>query len=224
MSALQIAVDIGGTFTDLVLEEGERRLTRKVLTTPTEPEKGVMDGLALLLAEADRKLSDASVFVHGTTLATNAILERKGAKTALIATEGFRDVLEIAYESRYDQYDISIEKPVSLAPRHLRLTVPERMDAQGNVRAPLNEAAMRALIPTLKELEVGAVAVSFLHAYANSAHELRVRALLLEAMPAERKAETPGGLLNGPVIGPTAGRDVVNNQAQVDDLLESLGF
>ncbi|MFY7959094.1 MAG: hydantoinase/oxoprolinase family protein [Elsteraceae bacterium] len=182
-AALQIAVDIGGTFTDLVLEEGERRLTRKVLTTPTEPEKGVMDGLALLLAEADRKLSDVAVFVHGTTLATNAILERKGAKTALIATEGFRDVLEIAYESRYDQYDISIEKPVSLTPRHLRLTVPERMDAQGNVRAPLDEAAVRALIPTLKDLEVSAVAVCFLHAYANSAHELRVRALLSEAMP-----------------------------------------
>lgn len=180
---LQIAVDIGGTFTDLVLEEGERRLTRKVLTTPTEPEKGVMDGLSLLLSEADRKLADVSVFVHGTTLATNAILERKGAKTALIATEGFRDVLEIAYESRYDQYDISIEKPISLAPRHLRLTVPERMDAQGNVRAPLDEAAVRALIPTLKELGVGAVAVSFLHAYANPTHEQRVRALLSEALP-----------------------------------------
>jgi N-methylhydantoinase A len=184
MSApLQIAVDIGGTFTDLVLEEGERRLTLKVLTTPTEPEAGVISGLSQLLSEANRNLSDVSVFVHGTTLATNAILERKGAKTALIATEGFRDVLEIAYESRYDQYDIAIEKPLSLTPRHLRLTVPERVDAQGAIRLPLNEAAVLALIPTLKELEVRAVAVSFLHAYANAAHEMRVRALLLQAMP-----------------------------------------
>ena len=180
---LQIAVDIGGTFTDLVLEDGDRRLTRKVLTTPTAPEKGVMDGLQLLLSESGRKLADVTMFVHGTTLATNAILERKGAKTALIATEGFRDVLEIAYESRYDQYDISIEKPVSLVPRHLRLTAPERIDAQGNVRRPLNEAAVAALVPGLKEAGVGAVGVSFLHAYANPAHELRVREILADAMP-----------------------------------------
>ena len=181
--SLQIAVDIGGTFTDLVLEDGSRRLTRKVLTTPTAPEEGVMTGLGLLLKESGRSLSDVSVFVHGTTLATNAILERKGAKTALIATDGFRDVLEIAYESRYDQYDISIEKPVSLVPRHLRLTVPERCDAQGGVRIPLDEQAVAALIPALKEAGVGAVAVSFMHAYANGDHERRVREILLAAMP-----------------------------------------
>ena len=182
-TVVQIAVDIGGTFTDLVLEDGSRRLTRKVLTTPTAPEQGVMIGLELLLKESGRVLSDVGVFVHGTTLATNAILERKGAKTALIATDGFRDVLEIAYESRYDQYDISIEKPVSLVPRHLRLTVPERCDAQGGVRVPLDERAVSALIPGLRDAGVNAVAVCFLHAYANGAHEMRTRELLLAAMP-----------------------------------------
>ncbi len=180
---LQIAVDIGGTFTDLVLEDGPRRLTRKVLTTPTAPEEGVMNGLALLLKESGKSLADVAVFVHGTTLATNAILERKGAKTALIGTAGFRDVLEIAYESRYDQYDISIEKPVSLVPRSLRMTAPERMDAQGGVRIPLVESAILDLVPMLKKAEIGAVAVAYLHSYANPAHELRTRELLLAAMP-----------------------------------------
>ncbi len=108
---LRIAVDIGGTFTDVVLEEGTRRLTRKLLTTPQRPEEAVLHGVRLILGDAGKGFGDIAVFVHGTTLATNAVIERRGARTALIATEGFRDVLDIANESRYDQYDLTIEKP-----------------------------------------------------------------------------------------------------------------
>jgi len=179
----RVAIDIGGTFTDLVIEDGPRILTRKVLTTPQAPEEAVMTGLAELLAEASVKHSDIDIIIHGTTLATNAILERKGTKTALVATDGFRDVIEIAYESRYDQYDVTIEKPVPLVPRHLRFTVPGRVDAQGQVRIPLDEAAVAALAPKLKQEKIGAVAIAFMHAYAHPAHEKRAREILAKALP-----------------------------------------
>src|SRR5215510_14496312 len=135
---VRMAVDIGGTFTDVVLDRGSERLTRKVLTTVPRPEEGVLEGARLVLGDARLHFSDIDVFVHGTTLATNAILERRGARTALIATDGFRDVLDIATESRYDQYDLTIEKPRPLVPRALRLTVPERVDVHGAVRLPLD--------------------------------------------------------------------------------------
>ena len=183
MTTRRVAIDIGGTFTDLVLEDGARIVTKKVLTTPRAPEEGVMAGLREILAQAGLRASDLDVLLHGTTLATNAILERKGARTALIATEGFRDVVEIAYESRYDQYDIGIEKPVPLVPRHLRFGVRERVDAAGGVRRALDEDAVRALIPEFRREGIGAVAVAFLHAYAHPAHEERVREILAEAMP-----------------------------------------
>jgi len=179
----RLAIDIGGTFTDLVLEDDMRVVTKKVLTTPRAPEEGVMTGLREILAEAGLRAADLDMLLHGTTLATNAILERKGAKTALITTQGFRDVVEIAYESRYDQYDIAIEKPEPLVPRHLRFTVPERVDAAGGVRLPLDEGAVHALVPSLQREAIGAVAVAFLHAYAHPAHEERVRAILSAALP-----------------------------------------
>jgi len=160
---VRLAVDIGGTFTDIVLDVGEARKTRKVLTTPQRPEQAVLDGMRLILADASAHISDIDVFIHGTTLATNAIIERRGAKTALIATEGFRDVLDIGTESRYDQYDLSIDKPKPLAPRNLRFTVPERIDAHGAVRLALDEAAVRALAPKLRALKVESVAIAFLH-------------------------------------------------------------
>jgi len=143
-SGVRLAADIGGTFTDIVLDRGAERLTRKVLTTAQRPEEGVLEGTRLVLADAGLHFSDIDVFVHGTTLATNAIIERRGARTALIATDGFRDVLDIATESRYDQYDLSIEKPKPLVPRALRFTVPERVDVHGKVRLALDEAAWRA--------------------------------------------------------------------------------
>jgi N-methylhydantoinase A len=180
---VRLAVDIGGTFTDIVLDVSERRRTRKVLTTPTHPEQAVLDGVRLILSDAKAHISDIDVFIHGTTLATNAIIERRGAKTALIATEGFRDVLDIGTESRYDQYDLSIDKPKPLVPRSLRFTVPERIDSHGAVRLPLDEAAVRALVPKLRAAHVQAVAFAFLHSYANPDHERRAGAILQAEMP-----------------------------------------
>ena len=180
---LRIAVDIGGTFTDVVLEEGGQRLTRKLLTTPQRPEEAVLDGVRLILGDAGRGFGDVAVFVHGTTLATNAVIERRGARTALIATEGFRDVLDIANESRYDQYDLTIEKPRSLVPRAMRFTVPERLDVHGKVRLALDEAAVRAVAARLAAEGTESVAVAFMHAYVNPAHELRTREILVSELP-----------------------------------------
>lgn len=182
MSA-RLAVDIGGTFTDLALEFGGRRVTAKVLTTPHAPEDGVMTGVHKILAEAGLAPGDVTILVHGTTLATNSVIERKGARTALITTEGFRDVLAMGNESRYDQYDLGIVLPEPLVPRHLRLTVPERMDNEGRVLRALDEAAVRALVPVLREEAVESVAVGFIHGFVNPAHEQRVRAILAEAVP-----------------------------------------
>ena len=119
----RLAVDIGGTFTDLALEWDGKRESVKVLTTPRAPEEGVLTGVEAILKLSGLKPGDLSLIIHGTTLATNAIIERRGARTALIATDGFRDTLDIATESRYDQYDLTIEKPQPLVPRSLRFTV-----------------------------------------------------------------------------------------------------
>jgi N-methylhydantoinase A len=177
---VRLAVDIGGTFTDIVLLAGAHRVVAKVLTTPREPEVAVIEGARSALAEARLAFSDIDLFVHGTTLATNAIIERKGARTALIATDGFRDVIEIADEGRFDQYDINIVKPRPLVPRELRFTVSERMDVHGAVRRPLDEAAVCAIARRLDELGIEAVAVALIHAYANPAHEVRIGEMLAE--------------------------------------------
>src|SRR5215475_9831279 len=180
---VRLAVDIGGTFTDIVLLAGEQRLVAKVLTTPREPEVAVIEGARSALSEASRAFSDIDLFVHGTTLATNAIIERKGARIALIATDGFRDVIEIGDEGRFDQYDINIVKPRPLVPRELRFTVPERMDVHGAVRRPLDEAAVAAIARRLGELGIEAVAVALIHAYANPVHEVRIAEILAQLCP-----------------------------------------
>jgi len=180
---VRMAVDIGGTFTDIILDRGHERLTRKVLTTPQQPEEGVLEGARLVLADARLHFPDVDVFVHGTTLATNAIIERRGARTALIATEGFRDVLDIATESRYDQYDLTIEKRPPLVPRSLRFTVPERVDVHGKVRLALDEDAVAACLAPLRDVGIETVAICFLHSYVNPAHEQRAAAILKDAMP-----------------------------------------
>jgi N-methylhydantoinase A len=179
----RLATDIGGTFTDIVLDHAGRRLTAKLLTTPRAPEQAVVEGTRQVLAEAGASFADIAVFVHGTTLATNAIIERKGACTALIATEGFRDVIEIADESRYDQYDVFIEKAAPLVPRRLRFTVPERMDVHGTVRLALDEARVREITARLLDNKIEAVAVALIHAYENPAHELRIGEILAEQCP-----------------------------------------
>ena len=179
----RLAVDIGGTFTDIVLLAGNGRHVAKVLTTPKAPELAVIEGTRGVLDAAGLSFRDVGVFVHGTTLATNAIIERKGARTALIATDGFRDVIEIADEGRFDQYDINIVKPAPLVPRELRFTVPERIDVHGAVRLALDEGAVREAAKRLAGLKIEAVAVALIHAYANPAHEERVGAILGEVCP-----------------------------------------
>src|SRR5262245_47813798 len=172
-SRIRLAVDIGGTFTDVVFETARGRHTKKVLTTAAAPEEGVMDGMLGVLAEAGLSVSAVGVIIHGTTLATNAIIERTGARTALIATEGFRDTLDIADEGRYDQYDVNIEKPRPLVPRARRFTVPERIDVEGQVRRPLDEEAVAALVPHLEAAAAESVAIALMHSYASPVHERR---------------------------------------------------
>lgn len=180
----RLAVDVGGTFTDVVVEWDGKRTTAKVLTTSHAPEEGVLEGIEAALEAAGLALSDIALLIHGTTLATNAIIERKGAVTALITTEGFRDVLDIAYETRYDQYDIFLDKVSPLVPRHLRFTVPERLSVHGSELKPLDEAAVETLLPKLDAEGVTSVAVGFLHAYVDDRHEQRVRDILAARRPA----------------------------------------
>jgi len=180
----RMAVDIGGTFTDIALEIGAKRISHKILTTPRAPEQGVMDGVAIVLRRAGLQPRQLDVFVHGTTLATNAIIERKGARTALVTTEGFRDALEMAYEHRFEQYDVMIDKPPPLVPRELRFGVPERIDARGRVLLPLDENAVRSLAGGLKRADIESLAIGLLHSYVDATHERRVRDIFAAAMPA----------------------------------------
>ena len=180
---VSLAADIGGTFTDVVAEVAGRRVSAKGLTTPGRPEEAVLEGAGRVLSDLGAGFGEVGAFVHGATLATNAIIERRGARTALIATEGFRDVVEIADEGRHDQYDLRVERPRPLVGREARLTVPERMDVAGAVLLPLDEEATRGAARRLAAEGFEAVAVAFLHAYANPAHEERAREILAEEAP-----------------------------------------
>ena len=182
-AATRLAVDIGGTFTDVALESPAGRFTTKVLTTQSAPETGVMTGIRVILDRSGVAPSAIDLIIHGTTLATNAIIERKGARTAFITTEGFRDVIAMGNESRYDQYDLNITLPEPLVPRHLRLPVAERLDNIGNVLTPLDEAGVRSLIPKLKHEQITSVAIGFLHGYVNGEHERKVRTILRKELP-----------------------------------------
>ena len=182
-SACRIGVDVGGTFTDVVLEHDDALTTAKVLTTPDAPDEAVLAGVDDVLARSGVDPGSVGLLIHGTTLATNAIIERKGALTALVTTEGFRDVLDIGYESRYDQYDIMIEKPPALVPRERRLVVPERVDVNGRVLKPLDEAAVAAVAGELAGLAVESIGIGFLHSYANPDHERRAREIIAGALP-----------------------------------------
>src|SRR5580693_1347742 len=145
----RLAVDIGGTFTDLVLALPDRTVSLKLLTTYDAPEQAVIDGARTILQQAGVAASSLDLVIHGTTLATNALIERKGARTALITTQGFRDSLEIAYEHRFEQYDLYMERPEPLVSRDLRLEAPERLAAAGALLLPLNEAELTDVIETL---------------------------------------------------------------------------
>ncbi len=182
-SGARLAIDIGGTFTDVALEAGGPPVTTKVLTTPAAPERGVLSGVHKVLEIAGVAPSAVRLVIHGTTLATNAIIERRGARTALIVTSGHRDALEMARENRFEQYDISIDRPEPLVPRRLRLPVTERVDRYGRVLVPLDEESVGALLPVLDEHGVESVAVGLIHGYANPDHERRVGAILTSERP-----------------------------------------
>jgi N-methylhydantoinase A len=181
----RIGVDIGGTFTDLVWVDEATGSVRvgKLLTTPKEPAQAVEQGIVTLLADANSTPASVRTVIHGTTLATNALIERKGAKVGLLTTAGFRDALEIGREGRYDMYDLLIDQPASLVPRHLRLEVTERILADGSVLTPLDEGSARAAIDRLLAAGVEAIAVCLLHAYRNPVHERSLIRLVTQMAP-----------------------------------------
>jgi N-methylhydantoinase A len=179
----RLAVDIGGTFTDLAVERDGRRWTAKVLTTQSAPEQGVLEGVRSVLAQAGIAPGDVALAIHGTTLATNAVIERKGARTALLTTEGFRDVLALGNESRYDQYDLGIKLPEPLVPRRWRLPVPERLDNTGRVLLPLDEAAVARQVAFMRAEGIESLAVGFLHAFREPRHERRAAEIVRDLWP-----------------------------------------
>jgi N-methylhydantoinase A len=179
-------VDIGGTFTDLLLlnEQTGEMIIGKILTTPGDPSAAVIRGLQALLAERQLDPATVSASIHGTTLITNAIIERKGAKTGLITTQGFRDALEIGREKRYDIYDIFLENPPPLVPRALRREVDERLDETGRVLIPLNRMEVLDVVQELLHDGVEALAVVLLHSFRNPTHERIVREVVESEFPA----------------------------------------
>ncbi|MGI9508702.1 MAG: hydantoinase/oxoprolinase family protein [Geminicoccaceae bacterium] len=182
---LRLAVDIGGTFTDTVLIEGADRVlaSTKTLTTHGNPADGAMAGVRKALEQAKRRVDEVTGFIHGTTLATNALIEKRGARVATVATEGFRDILDIAYERRYSQYDINLEKPDRLVSHERSFTIRERMSAAGRVLIDLDQRQIDDLLAALDRAGAEAVAICLLHAYANPSHETRLRERLMEARP-----------------------------------------
>ena len=181
----RIGVDIGGTFTDLVWVDDATGAVQvgKLLTTPKDPSQAVEQGVVTVLNDAGSLAADVRSLIHGTTLATNALIERKGARTGLLTTAGFRDAVEIGREGRYDMYDLFIDQPSPLVPRHLRLEVSERMLADGRVLTPLDPASARAAIERLRGAGVEALAICLLHAYRNPAHERALRDICAELLP-----------------------------------------
>ena len=179
----RLAADIGGTFTDVVLDTPSGRHTAKVLTTPRAPEAGVFEALDRVLEQGATAAPDIDVFVHGTTLATNALIERKGARTAFLTTRGFRDILEMGFEKRFEQYDIFMDKPEPLVPRPLRREVDERVSARGRVLVPLDTAGVRDIAAEWKAAGIEAVAVGLLHAYAHPVHERAIHEILSAELP-----------------------------------------
>ena len=181
--SIRLGVDIGGTFTDVVLEHGKKLFSTKVLTTYTTPDDAIIDGMHRVCQQSGIAPARISQIIHGTTLATNALIERRGAKTALITTEGFRDVIEMRTESRFEQYDLNLILPQPLLPRNFRYTIDERMQADGQVLKPLHRSDIEALVDEIKVAGFESVAVGLLHSYVNDAHEQLIAEVLAERMP-----------------------------------------
>lgn len=185
MSTWAIGIDIGGTFTDVVslnYQTGQL-CTLKVLTTHGDPTDGVIRGISQLLSQSNIKPQDVARVAHATTLFTNALIERKGAKAGLIATAGFSDIIQIGNERKYDLYDLSIEPAPALVPRDLRLEISARMDARGNEIAPIDDVEVQQVVAKLLNHGVDSIAVCLLHAYANNTHEQQVRSIISASYP-----------------------------------------
>ena len=179
---IKLGVDVGGTFTDLVLIDERTKLINitKVPSTPRSPDQGVLNGIKKVSSLFKIDPSEIDFLIHGTTVATNALIERKGIETALIVTKGFRDVLHIARQIRPKLYNFFERRPDPFIPRHLRFEVPERILYTGEVKQPLDEEAVRLVAGQIAEQKIGVVAISLLHSYANPVHERRIREILLE--------------------------------------------
>lgn len=180
---VRAGVDIGGTFTDIALEVNGKLHSTKVLTDYAAPERAIVAGLQKAASAAGVALGEISIIIHGTTLATNALIERQGAHTAFITTEGFRDVLEMRTESRFEQYDLNIELPPPLIGRADRYTLRERIDAQGEVLISPSESDIQRIVDQIADKGYESVAIGFMHAYKNGAHERAMRNALEASLP-----------------------------------------
>ncbi|MCY3875873.1 MAG: hydantoinase/oxoprolinase family protein [Rhodobacteraceae bacterium] len=182
-TATRLGVDIGGTFTDVVLERHGEMFSAKVLTTHSAPEDAIVEGIHLACSRAGVTPASIGQVIHGTTLATNALIERRGARTALVTTRGFRDVIEMRTESRFEQYDLNLVLPEPLLPRQMRFTVTERIDARGEVMVPLDRGEVEEVVDRIGEAGFESVAVGLIHAYLNPSHEEAVREVLYSKLP-----------------------------------------
>jgi N-methylhydantoinase A len=180
----RVGIDIGGTFTDMLLvgEDGVA-IIGKTLTTPDDPSLAVENALRPVLESGAVKTGERGTLIHGTTLVTNALIERKGAPTALLTTAGFRDAVEIGREHRYELYDLNLDLPKPLVPRHLRFDVPERMAADGSVIEPLDESFVRRLVAELRDKGIKAIGICYLNSFRNPAHEKRTAEIIAEVAP-----------------------------------------
>ena len=179
----RVGVDIGGTFTDIALDLDGTLHSTKILTDYTAPERAILKGVKSVAEMAGIALSEIGILIHGTTLATNALIERRGARTAFVTTEGFRDVLEMRTENRFEQYDLNISLPPALIARADRFVIRERIDAAGKVLLDLDEASVAAVVEKIAAGGYESVAIGFIHAYANGAHEIAVRDAILKRLP-----------------------------------------
>ena len=231
---MKLGIDIGGTFTDLVLLEPDsgKLYFGKTLTTYPDPTKGILNGVQELLVQHGKSIRDVTTLIHGTTLVTNAIIERKGALTALLTTAGFEDVLEIGREMRYDIYDIFIKMPEPLVARSFRKGIQERVDRNGNIITPLNEKQVITALQSFVKKGIQAVAVSLLHSYANPSHEQKIGAILRkqfpqlafslssEVMPEIREYERTSATVMNAYVQPLTGYYL----NQLDSILRGMGF
>ncbi|MFT5893249.1 MAG: N-methylhydantoinase A [bacterium] len=181
--SVRLGVDIGGTFTDVVMEVGTDLYSTKVLTTYSAPEGAIVDGLQQVCIKAGIDASAVEQIIHGTTLATNALIERRGAKTALITTSGFRDVIEMRTESRFEQYDLDLTLPEPLLPRQQRYTVTERISARGEVLIELDMTEVDELVDAIAEAGYESVAIGLIHSYLNDQHERAIRDVINVKLP-----------------------------------------